>query len=139
MHSKFRAISVRLQSGKRSPKTNLEIKLFSASDLAKTDIIGSSDAMVVVSWLGEIVHKTKIVIDSLFPVWNETVSIPFHVNPKDCELLVEVFGCDLGMPVQFHGQVRFGYQDIMQNDGKVCAKYCNTLRLLSLELCLFSR
>lgn len=69
------------------------IKLKSAKDLINTDLLSLSDPYVVFD-LGRQTLKSRVVLDNLNPVWEET--IPMSWDGKDM-LHVHVFDQDMGL------------------------------------------
>jgi hypothetical protein len=54
----------------------LHIRVIEARDIAKMDTFGKSDPYVLVQLKGGKVFRTKVIDNTLKPVWNETFSMP---------------------------------------------------------------
>ncbi|KAL9669598.1 hypothetical protein QQ045_007145 [Rhodiola kirilowii] len=72
----------------------LSVTIISAEDLPPTDVMGKADPYVVVTWKKtESRNKTRVVNDSLNPVWNQTFDFVVEDALHDM-LILEIFDHD---------------------------------------------
>jgi len=96
----------------------LEVTVVEACNLVPMDPDGLSDPYVKIKLMQDsrVVSqkiKTKIVKDSLNPVWNEALRIDMKPKDKDHRLLVEVWDKDMFSRNDFLGALSFGVSEIM--------------------------
>eukprot|EP01043_Picozoa_sp_COSAG02_P058398 COSAG02_NODE_7261_length_3092_cov_5.086201_4_plen_218_part_01 len=80
-----------------------KLHIVGARDLKSADMFDKSDPYVEVRWNGKLVGRTRVVEDTLQPVWDESFVI--RVSPTQAnELSIELFDFDGDMFAMRHAQ-----------------------------------
>ena len=122
MHKLFPALSLKVASDAdryaNSHVNVMVVKVISAANLAKADVVGSSDPMCEVYWQGEKLFRTNTVRNNLNPVWNQEFVIPIELdNILESELRFDVYDIDVGSKGDFLGCVMLNSDDILDSVG----------------------
>ena len=130
MHKHFPALSLKVATD-ADPYAGghvnvLVVKVISAENLAKADVVGSSDPMCEISWQGEHLFRTKTIRNNLNPVWNQEYVIPIELdNILESELRLDVHDIDVGSKGDFLGCVQLNSDDILDSVGGRVSVGCN--------------
>ncbi|GMH58109.1 hypothetical protein TL16_g02539 [Triparma laevis f. inornata] len=109
-------IIVKLESvGGDEKFRNLEFSVLDCHRLAKADLWGLSDPVVLIKWDGEEVNRTKVVEDSCDPVFGEhfSVKIPEIFEEESQFLSLEVYDQDMMGLGDFLGRVVIRGKDLL--------------------------
>ena len=104
-----------------------------ALGLSKQDRNGSSDAYITIAFskYGKPMYSTRVVIDDLNPIWNESTAILIrseHIKAGE-SLSIELWDSDRFTSDDLVGKCRVPLQDLMVDTGKIHNHVCGKPRL----------
>ena len=112
---RFTATDFDLEANPREKKIMHVVEAFG---LAKADRFGLSDPFAIVKMNNKEVGKTKVINDTMQPLWDDEFVVELPRNEDDfMELCIEIYDADAFVTGDFLGMVRLTTKDLLQLRG----------------------